>query len=183
MNRIRIGVGAMLLVFLCGFAPEAWVKFQPKDSKFSIQFPRKPTETEQKVSTEIGDVPMNILMYEVGKFKDDNTVYALIYSDYPDTLVNSDFKDEYIDEFFENAIKGTVTNLKGEITEEKRVLHGGYPGREVKISFMEGQGAMKLQIFLVKNRVYLLEVGCEAKKDNNPSMDKFFSSFVLKGEK
>ena len=183
MNSIRLGVAILLIVLLSGFAPDTWVKIQPKENKFSIEFPRKPEESERKIQTEIGELNMNIMMYEVGKFKDENSVYGLIYSDYPDSLVNSDFKDEYIDEFFENAIKGTVNNLKGQIIEEKRVLLSSYPGREVKISFMDGQGIMKLHVYLVKNRAYILEVGCETKNDNNKSMDRFFSSFVLKERK
>ena len=179
MNSIRLGVGMLLVVLLSGFVPETWVKIQSKENKFSIEFPRKPEESDRKIQTEIGELNMNILMYEVGKFKDENSVYGLIYSDYPDSLVNSDFKDEYIDEFFENAIKGTVNNLKGQIIEEKRVLLSTYPGREVKISFMEGQGIMKLHVYLVKNRAYILEAGCETKNDNNKSMDRFFNSFVL----
>jgi hypothetical protein len=183
MNSIRLGAAILLVVLLSGFAPETWVKIQPKENAFSVEFPRKPEESERKIQTEIGELNMNILMYEVGKFKDENSVYGLIYSDYPDSLVNSDFKDEYIDEFFENAIKGTVNNLKGQIIEEKRVLLSTYPGREVKISFMEGQGIMKLHVYLVKNRAYILEVGCETKNDNNKSMDRFFNSFVLKEKK
>ncbi len=183
MKGLKICVGILMVILLSGFAPETWVKIQSKDNKFSIEFPRKPEESERKIQTEIGELNMNVVIHEVGKYKDENSVYGVIYSDYPDSLVNSDFKDEYIDEFFENAIKGTVSNLKGQIIEEKRVLLSSYPGREVKISFMEGQGIMKLHVYLVKNRAYILEVGCETKNDNNKSMDRFFSSFVLKEKK
>lgn len=183
MKGLKICVGILMVILLSGFAPETWVKIQSKDNKFSIEFPRKPEESERKIQTEIGELNMNVVIHEVGKYKDENSVYGVIYSDYPDSLVNSDFKDEYIDEFFENAIKGTVSNLKGQIIEEKRVLLSSYPGREVKISFMEGQGIMKLHVYLVKNRAYILEVGCETKNDNNKSMERFFNSFVLKEKK
>jgi len=180
MKKIQALVAILGFVFLCSFAPAEWVKIQNAEGRFSILFPMKPEETERELETEIGKLKMKIFMYEVGKYKDDNAVYGIIYSDYPDSLINSEFKDEIIDEFFENAIKGTVTNIKGTIVSQNKITYNNtYPGRSAKISFMDGQGIMNMQVFLVRNRAYILEVGCETKNDNNVSSEKFFKSFAL----
>lgn len=179
MKKLLFYPSLLIIMLFCSFAPAEWVKIQSKEGRYSILFPNKPTESEQSVETEIGAMQLKVMMYEVGKFKDDNAVYGIIYADYPDTLIHSDFKDEIIDAFFENSINGAAKNMKGTVLSEKKVAYKNYPGRHAVVSFMEGEGIMHLQIFLVKNRGYILEVGCETKKDNNPAIDKFFQSFVL----
>ncbi len=180
MKKLTAFAALLLVVLLSSFTPDDWVKVDNKPGRFSIMFPRNPEATEQELETEIGMLKMHIFMYEVGKFKDENAVYGLIYSDYPDTLVNSDFKDEYIDEFFENAIKGMLESVKGKVVSASKSSYmGKYPGKTVKISFMDGEGIMNLQVFLVKNRAYILQVGCEARADNNASATRFFKSFTI----
>ena len=122
---------------------------------------------------------MNLFMYGVDKYKDENEVYGIIYSDYPDSLLNSDFKDELVDNYFNNAIACAVSNIKGNKVSEKKIAYHSYPGREIKISFSDGNAIMYMQMFLVKNRAYMLEVGCETKNDNNKDITNFFNSFSL----
>lgn len=176
-NFVKV-FGICLIVVLCSFAAE-WVTVQNKPGKFKVLFPRAPQESEQKLETAIGPLKMKIFMYEVDKFKDDNAMYGLMYSDYPDSLVNSDFKDEILDNFFEKAIEGAANNIKGTILSKKTISIKGYPGRQARVSFAEGQGIMNLRMYLVKNRSYFLEVGYEKDKEGNAAIDKFFNSFEL----
>ncbi len=179
MKHVAVLAVVFFASLLCGFTPAEWVKVQGKGGKFSLIFPAKPEETEQTVETEVGPLTMKLMMYEVGKLKDDNALYGVIYADYPETVISSGFKDEMIEAFFDNSVRGAAANIRGTVISEKKISYRGYPGRSAKVSFMDGQGIMNVQVLLVKSRGYILEVGCEAKKDNNPSIDKFFKSFTL----
>jgi hypothetical protein len=167
-----------LLVVLCSFAAE-WITVENKPGKFKVLFPRTPQESEDTVKTAIGTLTMKMFMYEVDKYKDDNAMYGVIYSDYPDSLVSSDFKDEILDNFFNKAIEGAAANIKGDILSKKVISIKGYPGRQARVSFADGKGIMNLRMYLVKNRSYFLEVGYEKEKEGNPAIDKFFNSFTL----
>lgn len=179
MKNIKLLAGFLFLTLLCSFAPVEWVPVESKAGAFKIMFPRQPTLGDQDIETEIGAIKMYTFMYEVDKFKDENAMYGVIYADYPDTMVHSDFKDEILDVFFDGAVKGSMKNVHGEMLQEKVVKYKDYPGRKVKIAFLEGKGIMYMQFYLVKNRMYIMQVACETAKDNNPAIDKFFNSFAL----
>jgi hypothetical protein len=178
MKNIVGALGVCLIVVFCSFATE-WVSVENRPGKFKALFPRTPEETEQNVETAIGPLKMKIFMYEVGKYKDDNAAYGLTYIDYPDSLVSSDFKDEILDNFFEKGLEGFARNIKGTLISKKVISMKGYPGRQARVSFANGQGIMNLKMYLVKNRSYFLEVGYEKEKEGNPAIDKFFNSFEL----
>jgi hypothetical protein len=167
-----------LIALLCSFAAD-WMTVQNKPGKFKVLFPRAPEESEQTVNTAMGPLKLKLFMYDVGKYKDENAIYGLMYSDYPDSLVNSDFKDEILDNFFNKGIEGAARNIKGTILSQKVISLKGYPGRQARVSFADGQGIMNLKMYLVKSRSYFLEVGYEKDKEGNASIDKFFNSFEL----
>lgn len=183
MSAIRLLTLVCTVVLFCSFIPTGWVLVQSKEGNFKMNFPRQPTQSSQDVESPIGKLKVNLFMYEVGKFKDDNGLYGVIYSKYPDSLVNSDFKDEILDEFFKQSINGMVNNIKGTVAEEQKTTYKGYPGRNVKISFMDGAAFMHVRVLLVKNVAYIMEVACETAKDNNPGINDFFNSFALLNEK
>lgn len=105
----------------------------------------------------------------------------LFYSEYPDSLYNSD-----------NINKDTLKNLYnlvvereldkspgGKLSSEKLINFKGYNGREVKI---EGDTEVILmRVFLIKNNLYIMGVYT----DVNPQIDftlltnHFFDSFEL----
>lgn len=55
---------------------------------------------------------MEINIFDASKTKgDDNLVYGLVTSEYPDSLIHSDNK-EILPTFFRNSTDGAVTNVK-----------------------------------------------------------------------
>ena len=73
--------------------------------------------------------------------------------------------------------------MNGTVVSVTKVNYKDFPGRLAKMSFMDGQGLCYMKILLVHSRIYILMTLCEPLKDKNPSMDKFFNSFVLLDEK
>lgn len=162
-----------------GSTPQAdWLIYPGKG--WSIYFPGKPEESQQNVSTAIGDQAMHIYMYTApSPANEDNFVYGVIQSIFPDSLVNS-AKTEMIEPLMRNSIDGAVKNVKGELLSESVIDLDGFPGRAVKVSFQQGAGFINLRIYLVRNTLYILQAICDKSKDNNASTKRFLDSFQLK---
>lgn len=156
-----------------------WVTFSKNE--FSILFPEQPEVGDKDIETKIGTLKMHTMTYEPGKFKDDNEVYVLIYTDYPEEMVSSDFKDELIDSFFSNAIRGMIKKRGYTKREEKKISMNGYPGRSVKIDMVEEKAVMNIRIYIVKSRAYIMQTLCYKENDDNAMSTKYFNSFKLAG--
>ncbi len=173
----RLLIAPLLVLILCSFTAADWIVVERKDIGYKVQFPRNPESGVRDVNTKVGMLKMHMLMCDQSKYKDPNMIYGLMYSDYPDSIISSDFKDELIDTFFNGAVRGAVANVNGTLLSMEKTPYKEYPGRQVKISF--SLGVMYMRIYLVKSRTYMLQVGCETKNDNNTSVPKFFNSFEL----
>ena len=49
----------------------------------------------------------------------------------------------------------------------------------VKIDFNGGRAFIQMRLYLVENKMYLLQTITEAEKDNNKSVGRFMDSFAL----
>ncbi len=159
--------------------PEKWFLFVSDELGYQIEFPEQPVERSQIVNSEIGELTMNIFMVDASmNEKDDNLVYMVNHSEYPDSLVHSDMK-EFLPEFFRGAIDGAVGNVHGKLLSEKIIQLGKYPGREVRIDFKNGLAVICIRVYLVENSLYMLQTITETNKDFNKSIKQFMNSFEL----
>lgn len=174
---------ALLLFILClivtsSFAQaEKWSLF--KEEGFEILFPAKPKFNSQTTNSAIGPLVINMYMSETpDQAQDENLVYSVMTTVYPDSLVSSD-KKEQLPAFFRGAIDGGVENVKGKLLSEEEIETQGYPGRKIKISFSENNYIISMYAYLVKNKMFMLQVVAAAKKENHKSARQFFESFKL----
>ena len=166
-----------LLILSSAFAPADWYTF--KEDGFKIDFPEKPTTETQSVPSAIGDLKMKMYMVDASEKKDaENMVYMVITTFYPDTLVNSDKKD-MLENLFRSSIDGAVQNVQGKLLSEKRIELNGFPGRDIKVDYQEGVAILRMRMYLVKNKMYILQVITETAKESNKSIDRFLDSFGL----
>jgi len=179
MRKLTGLLAISVVVLLSSFAATDWVNFQSKEGKFTIKFPRQPVAASQKVDNEVFRIKLYTFVYDATKYKDDNEVYLTMYCDYPDTLVNSDFREEIVDTILKGSIDGMAGNMNGTIMSIDNINYKDFPGKKVKMDLKGGQGFAYVRIYLVHNRMYMLEVLCDPKKDHNASIDKFFDSFVI----
>lgn len=163
----------------CSFLPADWVWMENKQAGFKALFPRQPHLLADSVQTQAGLMPRNGLVYEVGKFKDDNEVYSLVYIDYPDTFIHSDYKDALIDDFLKTMVKTSIAEKKGTRLSDIKINYKTFAGRRLKMSTNGDRYIQYMQIYLVNSRLYVQEVTCPAANDNNASIDKFLKSFTL----
>ena len=93
MKKITTAIAFFTLVIIAtGFtAAKEW--FVRETSNYTVQFPAAPEHSTQSVPSEIGDLKMEIDIFDASKTKgDDNMVYGLVTSEYPDSLIDSDKK-------------------------------------------------------------------------------------------
>lgn len=179
--RKRISVSITIIItlfFLTGFVLHSdWFLLEGKD--YSIQFPKKPETQTQNLGSAVGDLKMIINMYEGAKDNDENYLYGIITSVYPDSLVNSS-KTEKLPAFFKGSIDGAVKNVQGKLLSEKEIEINGFPGREARIDFKNGMAVITMRIYLVHNQTFILQIITETSKEKNQSAQRFFESFKLK---
>ncbi len=181
MKKISAAIVIAFVLLLSNSATTfGWTVVNSKEGKFKIQFPSKPKESAKLVKSPTGDVTMNVFMLDAGAGSDkENKLYMTIYSDYPNQVINSGMRKGKVDTFLTNAILGSIENMKGKIISQDAITYKKYPGKHTVISFSGGRGIMDMKMFLIKNRIYVLEVGYENGFRNVPSMSKFFSSFEI----
>jgi hypothetical protein len=179
MEKVKILTGIIIiLTFGPGFMNQEG-SFLLESNGFKMEFPKKPDYETQMLNSAAGELKMNIYTYDASKSgNDDNLLYGFIFTDYPDSLISSD-KKEILSDFFRNSIAGSVNNVKGKLLSEKNIEINGFPGREIKVDYREGMAIIKTRIYLVKNRLYIIQTITETRNGSNKSIDKFMDSFRL----
>ncbi len=179
MKKIRNAfAGIAVLIFALSFDTlKDW--YLVESPEFSIEFPKKPEATNQNLSTEIGELKTEMLMYEVPEGEDVNFLYSLVTSEYPDSLINSG-KTAMLPTFFRSAVDAVVKNVQGKLISEKAIEINGFPGKEVKIEIQDSAAIIKIRIYLVRNKAYVSQTITETSKENNAGVLRFHNSFKLK---
>lgn len=142
--------------------------FKSIDGNFKIKFAGSPTKDASKVETEIGDIEMVTYIYE----KSLTEVYIVAYNDYPSVMVEMSDPSNLL----EDAKGGSLNELgilSLEIDEE--IEKDGNPGIHFKGN--NGKFYVDYQMYLVKNRLYQIQIlrdGSYAAEENS---SEFFSSF------
>ena len=183
MRNIRILIALMIVVsFTQSFTTDGnqdWSLLETKN--FKIYFPQKPELRSQILNTQVGELNIDMYMYQVPDTADDsNFAYSLAVTEYPDSLINSNRSEkELIDNFFNNSIGGYTNNVHGKLKSELIIKYDSFPGREIKVEIKEGLAVIRTRMYLVQNKVYMLQVITDIKKDFNRSINRFLNSFVL----
>lgn len=157
---------------------EDWVPFE--DAGCKMLFPATPKDEAQTVNTAAGKVEVINHTYEVPDgVKNDNLEYALSETAYLDSNLTKAINTQP-DKFFQGSVNGAVNSVQGKLLSQTTIELDGYPGRKCRIDYKNGLAVITMQIYLVKNKLYILQTITETKKDLNSSMEKFLSSFALK---
>ncbi|MEI8278906.1 MAG: hypothetical protein WCG87_04025 [Bacteroidota bacterium] len=175
--KALLAIGFVLL--LGSFTTAAWDLFVSKEGNFRIRFPKEPKQGEKIVSGSIGQLNETHYLYTVGKFRDDNLTYDVGFVDYSDTLINTNYKHDLVDTFLSSVAYSAVHDIQGNVISLEKTHYKQYPGRHLKIDHNNGEMVVNMKIYLVKSRVYYLEVRCKPEKEKNPSIGNFFNSFEI----
>ncbi|WP_299116961.1 hypothetical protein [uncultured Winogradskyella sp.] len=164
-----------LITFNMSFAQD-WDRYKSEDLAFIANFPSEPERSQQKINTALGDLDMHMVMYSPTVLADYNAVYSVIRSDYPEEQFK-DVDSDYTDSILDGAVEGAVSNVKGTLLYDKRIVLNGYPGREIKIEISVGY--IYVNAYLVDNVMFITQVVCLIDNDNNESIKRFLNSFDI----
>ncbi|MDH4472345.1 MAG: hypothetical protein QE487_07035 [Fluviicola sp.] len=164
-----------LLLFSCGEdKPSAF-----KDIKggFQINFNGKPIESSDDQLFPFGRVEWTIFTSEAGD--DQNLSYTVSYTDLPKQIIHSDSL-RLLAQLFSLT---QLTNLSkfGEKGLDNTFFKTAnmYPGRQFTWDDRTNKISYTQQFFLVKNRLYKLEVSYKSSEKHNKMCVAFFKSFKL----
>jgi hypothetical protein len=150
-------------------AVEAAEKYSSADGKFKINFEGKPTVSNQKVPTEVGDIEVHMFIYE----KSATEIFLVGYSDYPSELI----KKSNVAEVIKGAQSGVVSELKAKITEEKNINVGGNDGIWFRAN--SDQYYITYKLFLCKNRLYQIGMVRDGSHVTDETAKGFMDTFEL----
>ena len=158
-----------------------WYKLESKELGFKIEFPKKPKSKVLKANPKHGYLhnEYNQFIYAPSSKKDDNFAYLIYYSEYPDSLYNSEnINTDTLQRLYKSEINIDLDYFKGTLMSEKTIILKGHSGVEAIIN-SKTWGIIISRYFLVKNKFYVIEVETDPSKVSNPSISHFMSSFDL----
>jgi hypothetical protein len=180
MKKLKSLAAVLSILFISfGFTTASqWEIYEVAD--FKAKFPSKPTYETQVVNSAVGNLTMHIHMLDASNTgTGENLVYGIISTEYPDSSIDSN-DPELMSNMFRGAIDGAVKNVKGKLLSENNISIDKYPGREIKVDYGDGAAFIRMRLYLVKNKMYILQTITLADKDNNASINEFLNSFQLK---
>jgi hypothetical protein len=157
-----------------------WEIFQSEAGRFQIEMPELPAYTSQILDTKSGVLELHAYMHEGDADIDDNILYMITYIDYPEDQINSETMDKVaLVKFYNGSAEGSASSMNGRVTEETEVEVLGHEARNFTIDYLGGEAIMRMQVVLIKNRVYALQTVALSKNDKNAAQNRFFNSFEL----
>lgn len=168
-----------LLIFLLAFSSftRQQTGYQWQAPGYSVWFPAKPAEQVQSGNAVNGALKIISLAYRPADSSGDaNLLYALVESDYAESANPLVHKDAT----FKGIIDGAVDRFKGKLSSEIDITLKGYPGKSVRIVASNGAVAIRMHIYVVSKRMYVLQTVAYVQKDGNAPAQRFFDSFTLK---
>jgi hypothetical protein len=156
-----------------------WEKILPEGGNCTILMPAKPEQTKREINhPTYGKLTMNMSILKPKDSTDLNLLYALSYSDYPVGTIHSD-STNILENFFNASRDGAIANVQGKFLSETILNLSKYPGRELRIDFKNGLALIRSRNYLVKNRLYTIQIITLTKDNFNISINKFLDSFSL----
>ncbi len=153
---------------------ETWVLHAPEGEGFEILTPVAFTRTNDKVATEAGDIAYISLIAQASE----KLLYMLVYSDMPGALVTGQDGQKLL----QGARDGIVQQYRGYLEKETPITLGEHPGLETRMTG-SSQGVnfdVRSRFYLVRNRLYQLNIIVQRGFEGIADADKYFGSFKLK---
>lgn len=157
-----------------------WVKVKDTASAYIIKFPLKPKKGSQNVPTANGDVEM--ITYTVSSDNTDSFLYMTSFSQYPSSFFPNGLDTfEKRSKVLDGSVNGAVTNVKGRLISDAKMIFNGYDGRNIKIevNFQSLPYIIHMKMILVGFKLYMIQTISAKEKDGNADEQRFFDSFEL----
>ena len=161
------------LALLCAFGA-GWKPFVHAKGNFSVMMPGTPKESTSVEQTKAGPIEL----YQAGVVVEPKA-YFVSYSDMPRETWRGDVK-----KMLQGARDGSAKRVNGTVLSDREIrLAGKYPGIEFRVAVGEGESRMVMtqRAYLVKHRLYQLNMGCMADRCTDAEVQEYLDSFKLLG--
>ena len=157
---------------------EDWIVI--KESKFEVEFPETPYSIVVPIENSEGDpLYMRGYMYEPHSMEDLNSLYSLLYIDYPvGSIHHKDYPlklKQFLDAMSDRLVEGI---LDGNLDRTLSTNRPDFVGRMLDVSCYKRQFTHKIHVFLSEHRLYILQCTTLMSHRDNDVLRKFFSSFM-----
>ncbi|MDR3678334.1 MAG: hypothetical protein P4L41_00100 [Flavipsychrobacter sp.] len=159
------------------YPAKEWHEYKLEGSNCSLLMPGAPTKQEKLINTAAGEITFTLFTFEPADSTDDNFIYGLAYVDFPADKLYPD-SISWVKGCLDNARDGAISNVHGKFLSEIIIKYKQYSGREIRIDFQNGAAVLTARLYLIKNRLYTLQVLTLPDNDFNNSIKKFFDSFM-----
>ncbi len=158
---------ALAVLLLCAF-DKTWKPFKSKVGKLEVMMPDTPKESSSVEKTVAGDITLwQASVITAAK------AYFVSYSDMPKSTWKGDPK-----KMLEGARDGAAERIKGKVVADREIkLANKHLGREFKV--VVGQMELTQRVYLVKHRLYQVNMGCMTGGCTDDEIQEYLNSFKL----
>ncbi|MDB5255396.1 MAG: hypothetical protein JWM14_91 [Chitinophagaceae bacterium] len=183
MNASRTStfiLSAICLTLCLGFIKaDKWITIQSKKFGYQVDFPKKPTEQSQDVDSEVGKVKLNMYIYDASEVAgDENLLYMSNCTQHPAIDANA-LDSAQLADFFDRTVGGVAKGVNGELLSQKKIMLDKHEGREITVGYEENKNTITMRLFVVDNKIFMLQAIAATDKSPNKSATRFFDSFKL----
>jgi hypothetical protein len=114
---------------------------------FTVSMPGEPSHDQDTVPSAAGPLPLHLYTLSEGY-----EAFIAGYTEYPDYLFDAAKPEDLMD----SVPSSIVSNLQGEITNQRSITLGDYPGREIVGNSPPKNLGFKVRIYLVRPRMYMM---------------------------
>jgi hypothetical protein len=179
MKKITRSVFFILfLLGVCAFTKSyEWYLYESTTFKFKAEYPGKPTEKVKVLNTEQGELNLNMFEYVSKKTETEPVlVYIISHIEYPVSNIHTNDKEQ-LKQFYKTEADKLVTKMQGKLMKETIINLDGFEGAEYRIEIKDGLEFIKLRLYLINNKLYMVETVTETKNETNKSINRFMNSF------
>ncbi|WP_244982348.1 hypothetical protein [Cylindrospermopsis raciborskii] len=154
-----------------------WQRFSSPEGKFSVLFPGTPRLSQQKMTSDNGELQVNL--FTVNRLQEE-AKYTVAYIDYPAQYIQLLRSRNLVEQAIEQGKSTALQRVRGTIVSEEKKTLGDNVGIEVNYTTPDGK-VVKQRVFLVDNRFYQITAETTQKRQRflTRSMQGFCDSFKL----
>ncbi|EFA69628.1 hypothetical protein CRC_01736 [Cylindrospermopsis raciborskii CS-505] len=154
-----------------------WQRFSSQEGKFSVLFPGTPRLSQQKMTSDNGELQVNL--FTVNRPQEE-AKYTVAYIDYPAQYIQLLRSRNLVEQAIEQGKSTALERVRGTIVSEEKKTLGDNVGIEVNYTTPAGK-VVKQRVFLIDNRFYQITAETTQKRQRflTRSMQGFCDSFKL----
>jgi hypothetical protein len=147
-----------------------WKQIKPDKLAFTARLPQPIEHATKSIQTPYGEVPVHTFTGMI------NPAHFVIAVTEYDPQVAADFTEE---ERYDSAANETPKALGGKLLRNEPIKQGDFTGRD-RVIEVPGRATLHFRVFLVKNRLYQVQVTNPSEAFIDPSAEQLsFDSFVI----